>query len=148
MNKTMDEFIQEYFRGRKSVPVKKINLDTGEEEYIDTETGTGKLSNNETIVFPLGHADSNGQQLYQGDIVVVEISAKHGNFCRCGVIRTEGFFVCGIDYFDDYNNIEEEGDYIDDPYIDKITRVGDVFKINLQTQFNWRDLIEIEDEEG
>jgi hypothetical protein len=144
----MDEFIQENFRGRKSVTFKVVNIETGEERFVNTETGTGPLSENETIVFPLGHADSNGDQLYQGDMSIVEISNKYGNFYKCGVVRTEGFFAAGLDYLNRDNRIDEAGDFIDDPYIERIIRLENVIKINLESEFDWESLAPGEDEEG
>jgi len=75
--------------------------------------------------------------LYQGDIVVVEIENKYGISTRVGVIRTEGLWFCGIEYFDREGKITEEGDFIDEFYITSIKQIGHIFEVQATGVFDW-----------
>ena len=146
--RSADEYINEFFANSKNLLIKIVNLETGEERFVDIATGIGVLSQEEIAIYPIGRKDKENKDLYQGDIVIAEIETKYGNIIRCGVIRTEGFWACGLDYFDEENYIEEEGDWIDDFYLENIYKIGNIFEVNLKGDFDWKRFVEEDEDES
>ena len=138
MNRSIREYIHEYFLDREELPIKVIDRDTGDCNYYDIETGTGLLGNNHVVLYPIGRDDSEGTPLYQADIVIVSIKTKYGITMRGGVIRTEGFWASGIDYFDDYGRLSEEGDFLDEVFIAGIRKIGDLLEVENREGFDWQ----------
>jgi hypothetical protein len=113
IGRTIEEYIKEFYP-MPEFPIKVWNNETETFRETDIFSGVGRPSEDEIIIRPIGKLDSEGNALYQGDIVVVEIDSKYGMVTRVGVIRTEGAYFCGIEYFNREGKITEEGDFIDE----------------------------------
>ena len=124
------------------LPIKILNTETGETTFRDLATGTGILKENEVALFAIGIADQELTPLYQGDLVTVDIKTKYGIVQRCGVIRTDAFIACGIDYINDEGLVEEDGDFIEDFYLTDIRKISTIFEIDLVNGFDWHSFVE------
>lgn len=141
IGRTIKEYIREFY----PVPEFPIKIwDTEAEEFTTTDIyiGAGKFSPDTLIIRPIGKPDSEGNMLYQGDIVVVEIENKYGISTRVGVIRTEGAWFCGIEYFDREGKVTEEGDFIDEFYIINIKKIMHVLEADARGNFDYEAYIE------
>jgi hypothetical protein len=141
ISRTIDEYIN-YFYPHPEFPIKVWNPETEEFKEVSIQAGTGLLPDDCLIIRPIGKFDSEGSMLYQGDIVVVEIENKYGISTRVGVIRTEGSWFCGIEYFNKEGRITEEGDFIDEFYIINIKKVIHVLEAQARGTFDWEAYLE------
>lgn len=88
------------------------------------------------IMLPVGIQDNEGNHIYAGDILHVEIETKYGIINRIGVVRLEGLYCCGLDYIDQEGLVSDEGDFIDEFFITKRIIIGDVYRGINQEKFN------------
>ena len=80
------------------------------------------------IMLPIGLDDEEGNAIYVGDYLLVEIPTKYGPIERIGVVRMEGLYMCGLDYLDKAGNITDDGDFIDEPYLNLKQVVGNILE--------------------
>jgi len=125
MNLTVGEYVARYM-GQIQLEYVRVFHD-GELEYYNIyhlpEQYRGSI-----LTYPIGKEDCEGRNIYQGDILEVTIETKYGDIVRQAVVRTEGFMCCGLDYFDNKGLISEEGDFIDEFFIQKLKIIGNVFE--------------------
>lgn len=126
MDLSMDEYCLKYI-GRKDLQTVRV-WDADEEvlTYYNMfdlpQEHRGKI-----VTFPVGKVDKTGTLIYQGDILKVTIHMKYGDIDRIAAVRTDGFYCCGLDYFNKEGYITEEGDYIDEFFIEEMEIIGNVF---------------------
>ncbi|MDP3012961.1 MAG: hypothetical protein Q8M92_01875 [Candidatus Subteraquimicrobiales bacterium] len=126
MDLTMDEYLLKYI-GRADLNVVRVwDAEKKELTYSNIFDLSAKHKD-KIITYPVGKVDVTGKPIYQGDIVKVNIHIKYGDVERVAAVRTDGFYCCGLDYFNADGKITEEGDYIDEFFIEGMEIVGNVF---------------------
>jgi hypothetical protein len=123
----MEDYANIYFRPLEKMILKIWNPDTESFRFVDLKNGMPELEDHEIPLFPVGKEDIENRQIYQGDIVVVEIETRYGLHNRGAVVRTEGFYSAGLDYFDENGYITEDGDFLGDFYVQRMKVVGSIF---------------------
>jgi hypothetical protein len=125
MKLTMGDYVARYMGDMKLEFVRVFH--DGELEYYNIyhlpEEYRGDI-----LTYPIGKVDIEGNNIYQGDILEVTIKTKYDDILRQAVVRTDGFMCCGLDYFDDSGLITEEGDFIDEFFIESLRIIGNVFE--------------------
>ena len=78
--------------------------------------------------FPIGMRDDEGTQIYQGDTLEMVFETPQGDMLMKGVVRSQGFYCCGVDFIKDGKIDEDNGIYIDEVYIKRKVIIGNVFE--------------------
>jgi len=77
---------------------------------------------------PIGMPDDEGTQIYQGDVLRLVFDTPQGEMILKGAVRSQGVYCCGVDFIRDGKIDEEDGMYIDEPYIKQKNIIGNVFE--------------------
>ena len=78
---------------------------------------------------PIGLEDDEKTQIYQGDVLKIIFETPKHDVVMRGAVRTKGSYCCGLDLIKEDGTIDEEdGFYIDEPYIKSKILVGNVFE--------------------
>mgnify|MGYP003590287493 CR=1 FL=1 len=131
VERTLTEYIKIYYPTEQ---YPDLAWDKETEEFRELESPP--VLRSEIKVRAIGKSDNDGKTLYQGDIVTVDIQSKYGTWTRVGIIRTEGLYFCGIEYFNKEGLITDEGDFIDEFYITNIKRICHIFEAEADKTFN------------
>lgn len=123
------DYIKEYVSVPKDLLECKVwNTEEKTMELKCIEDVTLSDTVNGFLLYPIGKKDDNGYEIYYGDLLEVEIYTKDLTFVRVGVVRREGMYAAGIDYLDGEGNLEGDGDFIDEFYINKKKIIGNIFE--------------------